>query len=203
MGGVLQMINHGLSTGALFLLVGLIYERRHTRMIGDLGGLFKRLPIYTTFFAITMFSSMGAPGLNGFVGEILILMGTYQTNPLFAFCAALGILACAGYLLWLFQRAFLGKITHPENKVLKDLDVREIMTLAPLVVFMFWIGLYPTPFVKIIQPSVEHIVKQVKAQPIAATTEDYIANQQKTEPEIERKLSYHKEKVNEQRSIIN
>ncbi len=170
-GGVLQMINHGLSTGALFLLVGMLYERRHTRMISEYGGLFKQLPLYTTFFAIAMFSSMGVPGLNGFVGEIMILMGTYNVSSIVAMnvykageiytvVAVLGILGCAGYLLWLFQRVFLGKVTNPKNKELKDLSGREILTLVPLTVLIFWIGLYPTPFIKRIKPSVDYLVKK-------------------------------------------
>ncbi len=199
MGGVLQMINHGLSTGALFLLIGMIYERRHTRMIKDYGGLFKVLPIYTAFFAVAMFSSMGVPGLNGFVGEILILMGTYPTSRLFTALAVLGVLACAGYLLWLFQRVFLGKVTNPKNKGLKDLDLREIVVLVPIVIMMFWIGLYPTPFINIIKPSVEQMLKQMKTKPNTSMVESYNAAMQKP---IE-KLSFHKDLINEHRSIIN
>ncbi len=197
-GGVLQMINHGLSTGALFLLVGLIYERRHTRMIEDFGGLFKQLPIYTTFFAITMFSSMGVPGLNGFVGEILILVGIYPVSPLYTTIAVLGILGSAGYLLWLFQRAFLGEITKPENKLLKDLNFREIMTLLPIVVLMFWIGLYPTPFINIIEPSVAQLVSQVNSQQNIAIIEKHKDAEQKP-PE---KLSQHKEETRQSPGLI-
>jgi NADH-quinone oxidoreductase subunit M len=198
MGGLLQMINHGLSTGALFLLVGLIYERRHTRLIKEFGGLFKQLPIYTTFVVIAIFSSMGAPGLNGFVGEILVLMGAYQQSPILAAVGVLGVLSCAAYLLWMFQQAFLGKLTNPKNKQLTDLTAREVMTLLPIVVMIFWIGLYPTPFIKIIQPSTEHLLKQLNSQNGTQTVEGYETEDQKAE----KKISYLKEEVDEQRSIM-
>ena len=161
-GGVIQMINHGLSTAALFLIVGLIYERRHTRMIDEFGGLFKKMPVYTTFFVIAMLASMGAPGLNGFIGELLILLGTFKVSKIYGVVGILGVLACAAYLLWLFQRVMLGNLTNPENENLKDLNLREIATLLPLAILMFWIGLYPKPFLKVIEPSVENVISIMK-----------------------------------------
>ena len=180
-GGILQMINHGISTGALFLIVGLIYERRHTRMISDFGGLSKQLPIYATLFMIMMLSSIGLPALNGFIGEFTILVGAWQIPTGFsvgipftakalvfapkfwAICAVFGIVLGAAYMLWLYQRTMFGKLDKPENQALKDLNFRESMTLIPLVVLAFWIGLYPKPFFDILQPSVQRIVQQVNA----------------------------------------
>ncbi len=159
-GAVLQMINHGLSTGALFLLIGLIYDRRHTRLISEYGGLHKVIPVYTAFFALMMLSSMGVPGLNNFVGEIQILIGTYKANHFYFVIAVVGILATAAYLLWLFQRVVLGEVTNPANKGLKDLSFREVATLLPIAIMVFWIGFYPTPFIKIIRPSTDWIVNQ-------------------------------------------
>jgi NADH-quinone oxidoreductase subunit M len=160
-GSVLQMINHGISTGALFLIVGMLYERRHTRQIADFGGLAYRLPILTALFTITMFSSMGLPGLNGFIGEFLILVGAFQYNKVYAGIAVIGIILGAAYMLWLFQRVMFGKLDKPENQILEDLNGREIAYMVPLVVFMFWIGLYPKPFIKIMEPAVINIVKKV------------------------------------------
>lgn len=172
-GGVIQMINHGLSTGALFLLVGMIYERRHTREIAEFGGLFKRMPIYTTFFVIAMLSSMGVPGLNGFVGELLILLGTFKVSTLYGVVGILGILTGAAYLLWLFQRVMLGKITNPKNEGLKDLSLREIMVLTPLVIMMFWIGIYPKPFLRVIDPPVKNIISIMQnREPLAEAVAD-------------------------------
>jgi NADH-quinone oxidoreductase subunit M len=148
-GSVLQMINHGLSTGALFLLVGIVYERRHTREISQFGGLWKVMPIYAAFLVITMLSSVGLPGLNGFVGEFLILLGSwgiygYKSVSMWAsILGATGVILGAIYMLWMFQRVMQGPLDNPENKKLKDLNWREIATLAPLVAGMFFIGIYP------------------------------------------------------------
>lgn len=160
-GSILQMVNHGISTGALFLLVGMLYERRHTRLIADFGGLSSQMPILTVLFAITMFSSIGLPGLNGFIGEFLILVGAFQHNKVFAGIAVIGIILGAAYMLWLFQRVMFGPLDKPENKILSDLNPREIAYMAPLIVLMFWIGLYPKPFIEIIDPAVMNIVKKV------------------------------------------
>jgi len=161
-GALLYMINHGLSTGALFLIVGMIYDRRHTRMIGEIGsGLSHRMPIYAALFAITMLSSMGLPGLNGFIGEFLVLIGAFHVNKLWAAFGVTGIILGAAYLLWLYQRTMFGPLEKPENMKLSDLNFREILTLLPLVILFFWIGLYPVPFLSRMEPSVGKILVQV------------------------------------------
>jgi len=157
-GSVLQMVNHGLSTGALFLIVGLIYDRRHTRMIADFGGLSTVMPILATLFAIIMFSSIGLPGLNGFVGEFLILVGAFYVDWRWAAFAVTGIVLGAAYMLWLYQRTMFGIVTHRENSDLLDLNFREAMTLIPIVILCFWIGLYPAPFLRAMEPSVKKVV---------------------------------------------
>lgn len=157
-GSVLQMVNHGLSTGALFLIVGLIYDRRHTRMIADFGGLSTVMPIFATLFAIVMFSSIGLPGLNGFVGEFLILVGAFYVDWRWAAFAVTGIVLGAAYMLWLYQRTMFGIVTHRENSDLLDLNFREAMTLIPIVILCFWIGLYPAPFLRAMEPSVKKVV---------------------------------------------
>ena len=160
-GSVLQMINHGISTGALFLIVGMIYERRHTRLIQDFGGLSYRMPIFAAMFAVTMFSSIGLPGLNGFVGEFLILVGAFQYNKIYAGVALIGIILGAAYMLWLFQRMMFGPLDKPENQNLTDMNRREIIYMVPLIIFMFWIGLYPKPFIQLMEPSVANLVQRV------------------------------------------
>jgi NADH-quinone oxidoreductase subunit M len=166
-GGILQMLNHGLSTGALFLIVGMLYERRHTRMIEEFGGLSKVMPIYATFFLIITLSSIGLPGLNGFVGEFLILLGTFTSKSssfsvVFAAVAALGVIFAAVYMLWMFQRVMFGEITKEENKKLKDLSLREIVVLLPLIFFIIQIGVYPKPFLSRMDATVKHLVAQVE-----------------------------------------
>jgi NADH-quinone oxidoreductase subunit M len=161
LGGQLQMVNHGISTGALFLLVGIIYERRHTREITDFGGLSKQVPIYSTIFAITMLSSIGLPGLNGFVGEFLILIGVFKVSSLYAAFAVIGIILGAAYMLWLFQRMFFGVLENPENQRLTDCNKREVVYMLPLILLMFWIGLYPKPFLDRMEKSVSKVVRMV------------------------------------------
>ena len=163
LGGQLQMINHGISTGALFLLVGVVYERRHTRLISDYGGLSKVVPVYTVLFAITMLSSIGLPGLNGFVGEFLILVGAFKKSYVYAAFAVVGIVLGAAYMLWLFQRVFFGSLDNPENERLTDCTKREVLYLLPLIVLMFWIGLYPKPFLGRMEASVKKVVKMANA----------------------------------------
>ncbi len=160
-GGILQMVNHGLSTGALFLLVGMLYERRHTRLIADFGGVAKVMPIYAAFFLLVMFSSVGLPGLNGFVGEFLILVGAFRANVWYAAFAATGVVLSAIYLLWMYQRAMAGPITREENRTLKDLSPREIALLAALAVFIIWIGVYPRTFLDPIQTSVANLLGMI------------------------------------------
>ncbi len=170
-GGILQMINHGLSTGALFLIVGMIYERRHTREMDDFGGLWKVMPIYGALTLIVTLSSMGLPGLNGFVGEFSILLGAFGSeaigSPFYAGFAAAGVIMAAIYMLYMFQKLFLGPLDKDENKAVLDINLREVLTLVPLVVFIFWIGLYPKPFFDLIGPSVEKLVALLQAASVA------------------------------------
>lgn len=161
-GSVIQMINHGISTGALFLIVGMIYERRHTRMIADFGGLSKSMPVFSTFFMIVTLSSIGLPFTNGFVGEFLILLGTFASNKVYAVLGATGVILAACYMLWMLQRVIFGKITKPENENLKDLDGREKLVLVPLVILIFWIGIYPKPFLRRMEPAVNDILSRVE-----------------------------------------
>jgi len=160
-GGVLQMINHGLSTGALFLLVGVIYERRHTRLIAEYGGLSSVMPLYATIFLIITMSSIGLPTLNGFVGEFTILVGAFNRTWWWALLAALGIVLGAAYMLWMYQRVFFGPLANRENAKLQDLSGREVFYLAPLVILCFVIGLYPAPFFRVIEKPVNYIVAKV------------------------------------------
>jgi NADH-quinone oxidoreductase subunit M len=163
-GSILQMINHGLSTGALFLVVGMIYERRHTRLISEYGGISRVMPMYAAFFMIFTLSSIGLPGLNGFVGEFLILLGTFLVNKTYAVIAATGVIFAAVYMLWMYQRVFFGELTNPKNFKLKDLNIREAVVLIPLVIAIAWIGVYPKPFLQRMEPSVAHLLHQVKAK---------------------------------------
>ena len=160
-GAILQMINHGLSTGALFLIVGMLYERRHTRMIEEFGGLAKVMPAFATIFLIVTLSSIGLPGLNGFVGEFLILVGTFMNYKIFAILGASGVIFAAVYMLWMFQRVMYGEVTNPKNQGLKDLSIREWVVLLPVVFFIFWIGVYPTPFLRTTEASVNNLLQQI------------------------------------------
>jgi NADH-quinone oxidoreductase subunit M len=170
-GGILQMVNHGLSTGALFLIVGMIYERRHTRELEAFGGLWKVMPVYAALTLIVTLSSMGLPGLNGFVGEFTILLGSFGStaigSPWFAGLAALGVILAAIYMLYMFQKMFLGPLAKDENKSLKDLHPREILSLVPLVILIFWIGLYPRPFFALMAPSVDQVVAGLQSAALA------------------------------------
>ncbi|MBD3258243.1 NADH-quinone oxidoreductase subunit M [candidate division GN15 bacterium] len=160
-GSVLQMLNHGISTGALFLIVGMIYERRHTRMIEDFGGIAKVMPAFAAFFMIVTLSSIGLPLTNGFVGEFLILLGAFKANVWYGVLAATGVILAACYMLWMYQRVIFGKVTNPENQKLKDLDAREKLVLIPLVLLIFWIGIYPTPFLARIEPAAQRVLGYV------------------------------------------
>ena len=160
-GSVLQMINHGISTGALFLLVGIIYERRHTRLISEYGGLAKQMPMYATLFLIAALSSMGLPALNGFIGEFTILLGAANRSIVWAVLGAVGIVLGAAYLLWLYQRVFWGPLDNPANKTVRDLNRRELALLVALVAVMVWIGIYPSTFFDKIEEPVNYIVRQV------------------------------------------
>lgn len=171
-GSIYQMLGHGLSTGALFLAVGVIYERRHTRLIADFGGLWKQLPVYGGIFMVAMLSSVGLPGLNGFVGEFLILLGAFGVYPVAAAIAVSGVIFGAVYLLWMFQRVMLGPLDKPENAGLKDLSLREIAVFAPLVVMMFVMGLYPQPFLSRMEPTVEAYLADLQAKVAVVRTVD-------------------------------
>ena len=160
-GAILGMINHGISTGALFLLVGVIYESRHTRLISEYGGLTKVMPVYATVFMIVALSSIGLPPLNGFVHEFLILVGVFQANAWWGILAATGVVLGAIYMLWMFQRVFFGEVTNEKNAGLKDLSPREILVFLPLLVMIFWMGVYSKPFVDRIEPSVAQFVEQM------------------------------------------
>jgi NADH-quinone oxidoreductase subunit M len=157
-GSVLQQINHGISTGMLFLIVGILYERRHTREIAEYGGISNVMPVYATITLIAFLSSLGLPLLNGFVGEFTILQGTFMESKAWAAWAVPGVVLGAAYLLWLYQRVFFGPVTNPKNEKLPDLNLREVFVFAPLLVMAFWIGLYPKPFFQILEEPVNRIV---------------------------------------------
>src|SRR5688572_27630541 len=171
-GSLLQMVNHGISTGALFLLVGMIYERAHTRYIQQFGGVARVMPIFAAIFGIVMFSSLGLPGTNGFIGEFLILVGTFKQEALgfqpFAIVAALGVILGAVYMLWMYQRAIFGPVREPEvdgHRVhLTDLTSREILVLVPFVALIFWIGIYPKPFLDRTAASITQVSDQLQQQ---------------------------------------
>ncbi|MGD2042949.1 MAG: NADH-quinone oxidoreductase subunit M [Acidimicrobiia bacterium] len=162
-GAVIQNVNHGLTTGALFLLVGMIYERRHTKKISEFGGLQKVMPIYAGFFLFMIFASIGLPGLNGFVGEFLVLIGSYTTLPVLAIIAASGVILAAIYLLWAYERVFTGLPEKEENKLLSDLSVREVSLLAPLAALVLVLGLYPSILLDKIAPSTEAVLDHIEA----------------------------------------
>ena len=163
-GAMLQMLNHGFSTGALFLIVGMLYERRHTRMIADFGGLSTVMPVFATFFLIVALSSIGLPGLNGFVGEFLVLLGAFQAEPLWAVVAGLGVILAAVYMLWMFQRVMFGEVDKEENRGLKDLNLREAGLLLVMVFFIVQFGVYPKPYIDRIEPSLKLVLKRVEAR---------------------------------------
>jgi NADH-quinone oxidoreductase subunit M len=162
-GGIYQMLNHGLSTGALFLLVGMIYDRRHTRMIEDFGGLWKPLPVFSALLLVVTFSSIGLPGLNGFVGEFLILLGAFTITPGWTAAAATGMILGAIYMLWMFRRVIFGPLTNPENQKLQDLNSREILILAPVLVLILLMGVYPQPFLSRMKPSIDLTLRRAFA----------------------------------------
>ena len=163
-GGILQMINHGVSTGALFLAVGVIYERTHTRMIADYGGIAAKVPVYATFLLIITLSSIGLPGTNGFIGEFTILLGAFQYKAVYAVIASLGIILGAGYMLWLYQRVAFGTVTNPHNEHLTDMNLREIAAALPLLVLVFWIGLYPNAAFTVMHASADNLINHVHAK---------------------------------------
>jgi len=194
-GGLLQMINHGITTGALFMLVGIIYERRHTRLIKDLGGLSSVMPVYAAIFAFMALSSLGLPGLNGFIGEFMVIIGAYAVNPWWALYAALGVILAAAYLLWLYQRAFFGEIKHEANLKLKDLSPREIFQFVPLIILCVWIGLYPAPFLNYLDKPAEKLLEQMDVtriyehQEIQEPEEEIAIDIESVKKDIEEKIA--------------
>ena len=169
-GGLLQMVNHGISTGALFLLVGMIYERTHSRMIGDYTGLINVLPLYGLSFLVVLLSSMGMPVTNGFIGELFVLIGAYKAHWIYTIPVVIGILMGAVYLLWMFQRVFLGSFSYAGNNPLKDLVLREKLAMVPIVILIFWIGLYPKPFLNITDASLNHLSAIVEKNTISSAS---------------------------------
>ena len=161
-GAIYQMLNHGLSTGALFLCVGILYERAHTRLIKDYGGVSKKMPVFSVIFLICLLSSVGLPGLNGFIGEVLCIFGIFQSSQLLAILSISTIILAAGYLLWMFQRVMQGPIKNEKVRAFKDLNKREIGFLIPIVILMFWMGIYPKPFLRKMDTSVNYLLDQIK-----------------------------------------
>jgi NADH-quinone oxidoreductase subunit M len=170
-GGIIQMVNHGIVTGALFMCVGVIYDRTHTRKISDYGGLATAMPIYASFFMVFTLAAVGLPGTNGFIGEFLTLLGGFTANKLAGVLASSGVIIGAGYMLWLYQKVFFMEIN---KKVigLPDMDLREMVAIAPLIIFVLWIGIYPVQFLDFMHPSVEHLLERVN---VASTHEASIA----------------------------
>ncbi|HET8576097.1 MAG TPA: NADH-quinone oxidoreductase subunit M [Methylomirabilota bacterium] len=166
-GGIIQMVNHGLSTGALFLLVGMIYERRHTRLIAEFGGLWSVIPAFSAVLMIVTLSSLGLPGLNGFVGEFLILVGAFQVSGVVTALAMTGIIFAAVYMLWMYQRVIFGTVTREANRRLPDLTPREWVVLLPVLLFIVWIGVYPATFTGVTEASVQGLINQVQAKAAA------------------------------------
>jgi NADH-quinone oxidoreductase subunit M len=167
-GSVLQQLNHGISTGMLFLVIGVIYERRHTREIAEYGGLAHVMPRFAKIFAFAMLSSAGLPLLNGFVGEFTIMQGAFEASWVWVAFAVTGVILGAAYLLWLYQRTMLGQVTNAKNLNLPDMSLREIAVFAPLIVWAVWIGVYPKPYFDILRQPVAEIVQRVRPDYYAA-----------------------------------
>jgi NADH-quinone oxidoreductase subunit M len=166
------MINHGISTGALFLLVGIMYERRHSRMIADYGGLARVVPMFAAMLTIVALSSIGLPGTNGFIGEFLVLTGSFKTQPVYAVLAATGVIFAAAYLLWALQRLIFNALDKPENRSMRDMNAREIGLMIPLIAVIIWLGVYPAPVLRRMESAVGAFVEMVdvRSAASAATT---------------------------------
>jgi NADH-quinone oxidoreductase subunit M len=166
-GAIIQMVNHGLSTGALFMFVGFLYDRRHTREIADYGGILKSVPIMGSLFLVVCLSSIGLPGLNGFIGEFMILIGTFKSellhNNIYAILGTSGVVLSAVYLLWMYQRVFMGPLEKEENKTIPDLNIREIVVASLFLIFIVWIGVYPNTFLSKSETSVKKVIENVEA----------------------------------------
>jgi NADH-quinone oxidoreductase subunit M len=189
-GGVLQMVNHGLSTGALFILVGMLYERRHTREIADFGGVARPMPVFAACFGVVTMSSIGLPMLNGFVGEFLILLGTYLAAPIYAIIATSGVVLAAAYMLWMFRRVMFGPVNNPENRGLIDLGLREKIVMMAMLIPIIWIGVYPNPLLRRIEPSVIELIRQLEERRVIVEADLEVApepaleSESKPEPEL-------------------
>ena len=167
-GALMVMINHGLSTGALFLLIGMIYERRHTRLISAYGGIARVVPLFSAILVLVTFSSIGVPGTNGFIGEFLVLIGSYRTTPILTVIAASSVIIAAAYMLWAVQRILFNPLDKPENEHIPDMNRRELLLMAPLIAGIIWLGVYPAPVLRRLQPSAEHFVRTVELRASAA-----------------------------------
>jgi NADH-quinone oxidoreductase subunit M len=161
-GAMMVMLSHGLSTGAMFLLIGMLYERRHTRRIADFGGLAAVAPVFATVFVITALASIGLPGTSGFIGEFLALLGTFETHPRVAIMAATGVIFAAYYMLPMVQRVWFNALDKPENESVRDLSRRELVVLGPLVAAMIWMGVYPKPFLERMEVSLTELIESVE-----------------------------------------
>jgi NADH-quinone oxidoreductase subunit M len=160
-GSIIQQINHGISTGALFLLVGIIYERRHTRLIGSYGGIARTVPMFAAALTFVSLSSIGLPGTNGFVGEFLVLIGSFRTYPVLAVISTTGVIFAAAYLLWAIQRILFNPLDKPENTDIPDLNRRELALLVPLIAAIIWLGVYPAPVLRRMEGSAQLLVNRV------------------------------------------
>jgi len=160
-GAIYQMCNHGVSTGALFILVGMLYDRRHTRLIKDFGGLSTTIPVFGMFFMIVTLSSLGLPMMNGFVGELLIIIGAFHRHAAYGALAAVGVILAAVYLLWMYQRVFLGEVTEDKNRAIPDCNWREKGMMIAVVVVILWMGIYPQPFLRRMDQTVNRMVEHI------------------------------------------
>jgi NADH-quinone oxidoreductase subunit M len=163
------MINHGLSTGALFFLIGMIYERRHTRLIADYGGIARVVPLFAALLTFVSLSSIGLPGTNGFIGEFLVLLGAFRTTPILTLIATTAVIISAAYLLWAIQRILFNSLDRPENEHVSDLNRRELLLMTPLIVGIIWMGVYPAPVLRRMQLASEKFVRQVEAKSAVRT----------------------------------
>jgi NADH-quinone oxidoreductase subunit M len=170
-GALMVMINHGLSTGALFFLIGMIYERRHTRLIENYGGIARVVPLFAALLTFVSLSSIGLPGTNGFIGEFLVLIGTFRTYPVLAVIATTGVILAAAYLLWAIQRIIFNPLDKPVNEHVPDLNRRELILMAPLVAGIIWLGVYPAPVLRRMQPAAEQFVRTVETRAAMATAD--------------------------------
>jgi len=192
-GAIYQMLNHGLSTGALFLIVGILYERAHTRLIKDFGGVSKQMPVFAAFFLICMLSSVGLPGLNGFIGEILCVFGVFKAHKILAILGISTVILAAGYLLWMYQRVMHGPIKNEKILSYTDMNKREIGYLLPIIVMMFWMGIYPQTFLRKMDSSVNHLIDSIKNREIVFTEARKAKNVQ-TESALEKAKESSKQK---------